>query len=379
MPKDDRLLAARIRRQLMAFMSYLMFPIPLGYAVEQGWVGIGWPGLLAFLALSIAVNLAFLAAIRLRWTARLADPSLTAVQIGIAGLIALGIGWHVEKGSVITLMLFFVAFFFGVFTFSIRQYLVLSALATLAYGSMLLLKYPAAMRDSEAFRMELLHYIVLMMVLAWLSLLGSYIASLRGKLARRKDELSTALARLEERASRDELTGLHNRRHLLEMLEAQAERAARHGEPFCVSIVDVDHFKDVNDGHGHDVGDEALRGFAERIRSHLRRMDVVGRAGPVNTFGRYGGEEFLLLLPYASADSALQCVERLRRAVEAEPFPTSDGALRLTFSAGIAEHHAGEAVATTLKHADEALYRAKTQGRNRVELAAPIAPGHDAS
>ena len=250
----------------------------------------------------------------------------------------------------------------------------LSALAAVAYGTMLLFKYAPTERGGEAFRMELLHYIVLMMVLAWLSLLGSYIASLRGKLARRKDELSTALARLEERASRDELTGLHNRRHLLDMLDAQAERAVRHGEPFCVAIVDIDHFKDVNDGHGHDVGDAVLRGFAERIRGQLRRMDLMGRADVVNTFGRYGGEEFLLLLPYANAQSAVLCADRLRRAVEAQPFPTPGGALRLTFSAGIAAHEAGEPITTTLKRADEALYRAKTLGRNRVELAAPCAP-----
>ena len=103
------------------------------------------------------------------------------------------------------------------------------------------------------------------------------------------------------------------------------------------------------------------------MRSQLRRMDVIGRGEGDSMFGRYGGEEFLLLLPYAEGASALACVERLRAAVRAQPFATSAGALPITFSAGIAQHRSGESLDSLLKRADDALYRAKTAGRDRVD------------
>jgi len=136
-----------------------------------------------------------------------------------------------------------------------------------------------------------------------------------------------------------------------------------------VGILDLDHFKRINDEHGHGVGDEVLRQFAERMRSQLRRMDVIGRGEVDSTFGRYGGEEFLLLLPYAEIDSAVACIERLRAALHAQPFATSAGALPVTFTAGVAQHRPDESLDAVLKRADDALYRAKDAGRDRVEFA----------
>ncbi len=369
-PTDDRTLATRLQRQLMGFVSYLMFLVPLVYSVRQGWIGFGYEGLAWFLVLALAINIGYFVAIRSRITQRFADPSLMLSQICIAGLLALVIGYYlVSDAMVIVLMLFFTAFFFGLFSFSTRQYLLLTCAAALGYGMMLMLKYPAPLRSGMAFRLELLHFTILMMVLLWMSLLGGYIAGLRSTLARRKDELAAALARLKELASRDELTGLHNRRHLMETLEAQQERATRYNEPFALCILDLDLFKRINDTHGHGVGDEALRGFSERIRTHMRRMDVIGRGQVDSMFGRYGGEEFLLLLPYAAGPGACACVERLRAAMHATPFPTSAGPLAITFSAGVAQYRKGESIANVINRADEALYRAKTSGRDRVECA----------
>ncbi len=368
-PTDDHALATRVKRQLMGVMSYLMFLVPLAYAVEHGWLRFGYVGLGWFLAAAIAINVVFYLAIRNRFTQRFADPSVMVSQVGIAALLALVMGYYVDGAMVIVLMLFFTSFFFGVFSFSRREYLGLTAAAALGYALMLLIKYDAAQRSGEAFRLELLHLMILVMVLLWMSLLGSYVAALRTNLTLKKDALASALARLKELASHDELTGLFNRRHLMETLEQQKERAERHKEPFALCILDLDHFKQVNDTHGHGVGDETLRGFAERIRSHLRRMDVIGRGEVDSTFGRYGGEEFLLLLPYAETESARTCVERLRSAVNAHAFQTSAGVLPLTFSAGVAHHRKGESIVDMLNRADEALYRAKSAGRDRVEVA----------
>ena len=367
-PQHDPRLANRVKRQLMGFMSYLMFAIPLVYAVEQGWMGFGHAGLRWFMALAVAINIAFFLAIRHGATRRFSDPSIMTAQVAVAGLLALYVAYYAAQATVIGLALFFACFFFGVFSFSLRQYLALTVAAALGYALMLVLKFDVAQRGSEAFRLELLNLMILALLLLWMSLLGSYIAGLRSNLAQKKEALAGALARLEELASRDELTGLHNRRHLMETLEQQQERAVRHGEPFSLCILDIDRFKRINDSHGHGVGDEALRGFAQRIRSQLRRMDIVGRGAAENTFGRYGGEEFLLLLPYAQGAGARACLERLRDAMSAQDFPTSAGPLSITFSAGVAHYRTGEAIETLINRADSALYRAKSAGRDRVEV-----------
>ena len=369
LPSHDRALATRLKRQLMGFVSYLMYLLPLGYAVARGWVDFGYTGLAWLLLAALVVNIGFYVAIRLRLTGRFADPSLMVAQVGIASLQALVIGYYADEAKVIVLMLFFTAFFFGVFSFSRRQYLALTAAVALGYAWMLALKYAPSERGGEAFHLELLHFLILLMVLLWMSLLGSYVVRLRTHLADKQEALAAALVRLKELASHDELTGLHNRRHLMEMLKKQQERARRHKEPFSLSILDLDHFKRLNDAYGHGVGDEALREFSERMRSLLRRVDVMGRGEIDSTFGRYGGEEFLLLLPYADSNDALACVQRLRAAVHEKPFATSAGPLPVTFSAGVAQHCPGESLDALLKRADDALYRAKTAGRDRVEIA----------
>lgn len=368
-PIHDRAIATRVKRQLMGFMSYLMFLVPLAYAVHNGWVEFGYAGLAWFSAAAVVANLAFLLAIRSGYSRRFGDPSLVLAQVCVAGVFALVIGYYLDQARVITLMLFFTSFFFGIFSFSRRQYLLLTCAAAAGYALMLLLKYDAPARASDAFRLELLHFTVLVIVLLWLSLLGSYMAELRARLAHQKQALGTALERLQELASRDELTGLHNRRHIMEILEQQRERAERHGEPFALCMLDLDHFKRINDTHGHGAGDDVLRGFSERIRAQLRRMDVVGRDVGGGTIGRYGGEEFLLVLPYAELSAARRCVERLRGAVNAQAFNTSAGALPITFSAGIAHYRKGDSISDLLHRADGALYRAKATGRDRVEIA----------
>lgn len=371
-PQHDPILATRVKRQIMAFFSGLMYVPPAIFAVEQGWIRFGYPGLALLTLASMTLNSAFLIVVRSGYTQRFRDPSLIVPQVATAGMLALVLAFYSDKATIVALALFFSSFFFGVFSFSLRQYLTLTGAVAVAYGSMLLLKYDVTQRSTEAFQLELLDYLVLVMVLLWMSLLGSYIASLRVKLSQQKDALAIALGRLKELASRDELTGLHNRRHLMDTLGQQFERARRHGEPFSLAILDLDLFKQINDTWGHGVGDEVLCGFAERIRSGMRGMDVLVRGDEDtedSTFGRYGGEEFLLLMPYAEASGAQVCVERLRCNTREEAFATSAGAVSISFSAGIAHYRAGETIATLIQRADDALYRAKTGGRDRIETA----------
>lgn len=355
--------AIRLSRQWMGFLSYLMFLLPMAYAVRQGWLPIGVSGLLAIIGVAVALNIVFYLAIRTGYSERFADPSLSAVQITAAGVLALVIGYFLdEQARALTLLLLLTAFFFGVFKLARRQYLAMTGIAITGYVLMLWLKYTRSGDSGEDLSLALFNLSILVMVLVWMALVGSYVSQLRHRLA-------SALGRLQELATRDELTGLYNRRHLMDTLDQQQERSRRYSEPFALCIIDLDLFKVINDKHGHNVGDQVLRGFAERIRSQLRRMDIIGRGDVDSTFGRYGGEEFLLLLPYAAGQSARMCMERLRKAVAALPFPTEAGDLTVTFSAGVALHRPGESNVALIARADEALYRAKAGGRDRMEEA----------
>jgi diguanylate cyclase (GGDEF)-like protein len=168
---------------------------------------------------------------------------------------------------------------------------------------------------------------------------------------------------VERQALVDGLTGLANRRAATDALHAEAARAERLETPLSVVLADLDEFKEVNDVHGHAVGDEVLRAFAEVLRETLRESDVAGR---------WGGEEFLLLLPGADEEGAAQLAERLRIALAARGFPGVPG-LRVTASFGVAEYGGETNTEQLLAAADRALYRAKRAGKDRVERAARAA------
>ena len=163
-----------------------------------------------------------------------------------------------------------------------------------------------------------------------------------------------------EAAITDALTGLHNRRYMETHLNALVEQAASHGKPIAVLVLDIDFFKAINDTHGHDAGDDVLREFALRIRKSIRNIDLACR---------YGGEEFVIVMPETDMGVATMVAERLRRAVAGESFPVQQGMklLNVTLSIGLAIlNDPGDDAAAILKRADQALYRAKRDGRNRV-------------
>jgi two-component system cell cycle response regulator len=163
-----------------------------------------------------------------------------------------------------------------------------------------------------------------------------------------------------EMAITDALTSLYNRRYMETHLAALVEQAAQRGKPLSVLILDIDFFKAINDGHGHDAGDDVLREFSLRIRKSIRNIDLACR---------YGGEEFVVVMPETDATVAGLVAERIRRRIATEPFQIQQGtkALDVTISIGLAAlGNAGDTAAAMLKRADTALYRAKRDGRNRV-------------
>lgn len=167
-----------------------------------------------------------------------------------------------------------------------------------------------------------------------------------------------SFARIAELAERDSLTGLYNRRAGLERLEAELVRGGRTGAGTCVLMVDVDRFKDVNDARGHEAGDLALRALARASTSELRAEDIAIR---------WGGEEFLFVLPGAALGQALVVAERIRSRVESTRIGREGEPFGITLSGGVAERRPGEDWSSLVRRADDALYRAKAAGRNRIE------------
>ena len=163
-----------------------------------------------------------------------------------------------------------------------------------------------------------------------------------------------------EMAVTDALTGLHNRRYMAGQLQALVGRAGQGGETVAVLVMDIDHFKQVNDSFGHDAGDEVLREFAVRLATNVRAIDLPCR---------FGGEEFVVVMPGASLEAAARVADRIRRDVAAQPFPIMGGAegLTVTVSVGVAACTGeGDTPEALLKRADEGVYEAKARGRNQV-------------
>jgi diguanylate cyclase (GGDEF)-like protein len=170
---------------------------------------------------------------------------------------------------------------------------------------------------------------------------------------------------VQRQAVTDDLTGLVNRRRFKEALEAEVERARRFGDPLAIILADLDDFKRINDMFGHHVGDVVLRSFADLLRSHVRDVDLAGRIG---------GEEFAILLPDTKASEAAMVAERMRDSLGGLRLAASDGqAVQMTSSFGIAQLGTGDSADDLLRAADEALYRAKSEGKNRIATSANAA------
>ena len=183
------------------------------------------------------------------------------------------------------------------------------------------------------------------------------------KLKRLQDELREMNVQLEALSVTDMLTGLANRRRLMTRLEEEVQRARRYKTPLSVVMIDIDHFKLVNDAHGHAMGDEVLRNIGAMLKTSLRGTDLAAR---------YGGEELTLVLPHTDIPAALLVAETLREKFAAMDHVLDGVTLRKTVSMGVTARDGQSEVPDVeelLKHADEALYRAKQGGRNRVEVA----------
>jgi diguanylate cyclase (GGDEF)-like protein len=183
----------------------------------------------------------------------------------------------------------------------------------------------------------------------------------REQLAAANEALMGKNKEVEELSITDSLTGLYNRKHLMETLTGEVARSLRHQRPFVLLIIDIDHFKDFNDTYGHLAGDEVLRRMGAVFKGSIRNCDYAAR---------YGGEEFIVILPEIGPEDGVQAAERIRHRVAEEKISSNGDSVTVTISVGVAsfpEH--GDDAETMISKADSALYQAKKRGRNRVLLA----------
>ena len=254
---------------------------------------------------------------------------------------------------------------YGTLSLNTRRYLEVSGVFVVFYIALLgWLNY--RMPEQLSLRHEGLLAFAFFIAALMLSLLGGQINRMRHHLRQRTQDLDDAVERLQALASHDELTGLPNRRALLQRLQALQQRLSSGGAGYALALIDVDHFKQVNDNHGHDAGDAALRAIAQLASRTVQ---------PGELFGRWGGEEFLLIVDAADEPQATQRAQALRIAVEGLPVDDIGLAKPLTISVGVAPASADQPADATLAAADAMLYEAKRAGRNCVIAAqAVLAP-----
>jgi diguanylate cyclase (GGDEF)-like protein len=316
---------------------------------------------LAYGAVAAAISAGNYAATASGWNLRLRDPSLVKLTMILGVAMQLGIVLVAPQVAFPFVANLFTVFSFGMIWLSLRDSLAVWSLgiagtAAVFYAAHGRIDFP----DSNVFELTL-GWLYFSLILGRCLLLSVNANEMRARLADSRRKLAASLEQVQQLASHDELTGTLNRRSLMAALERERSRSERSGAPFSIAMIDLDHFKRVNDTHGHAAGDEVLRALAATVHGTMRTTDV---------FGRYGGEEFLMILFGTTPALALKAMERIRAALTAKNWSSIAQDLSVTLSAGIASHRKGESIEQLLHRADLALYQAKDAGRNTI-IASP--------
>jgi diguanylate cyclase len=308
-------------------------------------------------AASLAGMLAVIGIIRSGANLKLRDPAMTMPQMLYAILCAAWAYSFARDAHSMVGLILAVILMFGMFGLTIRQIMWVGTYVLALFGIVMVL---SVQHDPAHYSAggEIGYFTMLCIMVAGVGLLTVRLHGMRDRLRRQKLELEAALAHIQRLATHDELTGLVNRRHMQELLENERLRSERTTQDWCIALLDLDHFKAVNDAHGHAIGDEVLRALSRHAHALIRKTDVLAR---------WGGEEFVMLLPNTPLAMAATSLDRLREHFASQPLIVRDILLPLSFSAGLTEHHRGETFAQTLERADKLCYQAKTLGRNRIE------------
>ena len=314
-----------------------------------------------FMALVIAANLGFYLLFRSGYNQRFDDPSLTIPQMAIGILLITYLIYFAGAYRGLLSIFYLAVMTFGLFHLNTRQLLGMSAFTLVCFAFMAVLlefNHP----DAASFMDLFAQLAVIGGLLPWFAVLGGHISTLRRRLVEGNRRLEQALAQIREIAIRDDLTGAFNRRHLMDLIMHQKAVADRGSYRFSLCMLDLDHFKRINDDHGHLAGDRALQGVAEILDQQVRVGDIISR---------FGGEEFVILLSETPLQAAAETAERLRQQIEEHAAAATPEGVTVTASIGVTEYLAGEPIEAALSRADRALYRAKAAGRNCVRVEMP--------
>jgi diguanylate cyclase (GGDEF)-like protein len=256
---------------------------------------------------------------------------------------------------------YIVTILFGIFGFSFRQYIIftLFSMTSYAFVIFLLLNHHP---ENINLKIELLQWVVLAVVMVWFSFFGAYISGLRQRYSIANRELKAALNTINELAIHDDLTKAYNRRHLFGEIQRQKALADRGRTFFSIALLDLDHFKRANDTYGHLKGDDILKHLIQAVKHEIREVDCLAR---------YGGEEFIIVMSNTDIIEAEECAERVKKTVEKLKFPGFPDSFGITVSIGIAAYQRNESIEQLISRADDALYQAKSAGRNQVVTGYP--------
>jgi len=354
-PTDDPKQALRLRRFFISLTIYT-FNLFLFYLAYRTGI-MEWQALYWFSILLLLIIIIFYIVFRTGLNLWMSDPSLTSIQMFVACLFVMYGMYYAHEVRGLFFSMYILILLFGIFRLYTRQFLFVSAFALLTYGADIVL-LNIFYSQGINLKIECFQWFGMAIVLISVSFIGGNISSIRRELSASRKKLQSSLTVIREMAIHDDLTGFYNRHHLIDLIDSENSRSVRTGSVFSLVMLDIDKFKKINDAYGHQTGDQVLKTFAAIIRSILRKTDFCGR---------YGGEEFLIMLTQTDIQAAKVFAERIRNCVENSFFPCLGPDAGVTVSIGLTEHRMQEDIEKTISRADELLYKAKKEGRNRVE------------
>ena len=359
--KAARLLASAKRTALIIASAYLYDTLILFGYWAAGFVPLAVP-IVVFILLSALVGVVALAHAT-RWSLTRRDPTLFLPHQLYAIAVALGVALFAPQ---IGFQPFATLFAIAAFSFmapNARSLIIAWVAVAFGAAAVIFAVGPRLAIPTSTFAGQALTSAVIAGLLARCIWIAMFVRQLRGRLAEKNRSLSEAMKRIEMLATTDEVTGLPNRRAIADVLREQMAMSRRVDLPLALAFVDIDHFKQINDTHGHLAGDRVLQRIAEALRSGVREIDRVGR---------FGGEEFLIVMPSTSLEHAREPLERLRSGIAGLDGSTIGLNAKTTVTIGAAQYAPGETLEAFVRRADLALYLGKGAGRNRVMLNPPL-------
>jgi diguanylate cyclase (GGDEF)-like protein len=343
-----------LRRTLLASCGVFLYSVLIIICYSFGYIVIDKEQLVILMTTFWLGHIAAVVFVYLRYRKSKLAPSMTLPHMAWAILYISIIMYHTVEIRPALMMSYLTILPFGAFRFKLRGFfgITLFTLSCYAVALFLLQQHRPGHWIPEV---EAIIGVSFLLGMLGYSVIGHEFSLMRDRFYNTKKQLDNALAKIDELAITDELTGLYSRRHLLKVLEQQRAVCHREDTSFVLASIDLDDFKLIVEQYGYDVGDEILCQFSELLKDSIREVDAVAR---------YGNEEFVLLLNSVGIETALIVVERIRQTVEVYLFSKLD--LNVTISVGITQYHAPESVADTLARTAELLSDAKREGCNRV-------------